>query len=192
MNISLSVLLLVFGALTFWILNESSLRWYIKTLCISAFCLFTVVFWSSIHTYLGWPALEKEMPDKSLIHWVIVKEPDKFTKSKGDIYIVLESLDVKGGNPLTKFFGYKKDKIEPRVYGLPYSRKLHEQLEKEVMGKLKKGQPVFGRLTKEKQGSPTKGEKGKTGKKGGGSESQDQDWEFHELSPSEIHRKPSQ
>ena len=192
MNISLSVLLLVFGALTFWILNESSLKWYIKTLCISAFCLFTVIFWSSIHTYLGWPALEKEMPDKALIHWVIVKEPNKIIKSEGDIYIMLESLDVKGGNSLTKFFGYKKNKIEPRVYGLPYSRKLHEQLEKEVMGKLKKGQPVLGRLAKGKQGLPSKGKKGESSKKGGGSESQDQDWEFHELSPSEIHQKPTQ
>jgi|TARA_R110000824_G_scaffold100186_1_gene238247 hypothetical protein len=192
MNISLSVLLLVFGALTFWILNESSLRWYMKTLCISAFCLFTVVFWSSIHTYLGWPALEKEMPNKSLIHWVIIKEPNKIIKSEGDIYIMLESVDVKGGNSLTKFFGYKKDKVEPRVYGLPYSRKLHEQLEKEVMGKLKKGQPVFGRLTKGKEGPSSKGEKGKSDKKGEGSESQEQGWEFHELSPSEIHQKPTQ
>ena len=33
-------------------------------------------------------------------------------------------------------------------------------------------------------------DKGKKGEDGDGSESQEQDWEFHELSPSEIHRKP--
>ena len=27
-------------------------------------------------------------------------------------------------------------------------------------------------------------------KKGGGSESQEQDWQFHELRPSDIHQKP--
>ena len=33
---------------------------------------------------------------------------------------------------------------------------------------------------------------GKNDKKGEGSESQKQDWEFHELRPSEIHQKPEQ
>ena len=59
------------------------------------------------------------------------------------------------------------------------------------MDKLKKGQPVVGKLTKEKDGG--KGLKGKSknqNKKGGGSESQEQDWEFHELRPSDIHEKP--
>ena len=46
MNIALPVLLLVFGGLTFWVLNESSLKWYFKTACISVFCIFTIVFFS--------------------------------------------------------------------------------------------------------------------------------------------------
>ena len=44
MNIALPVLLLIFGGLTFWLLNESSLKWYFKTVCISVFCIFTVIF----------------------------------------------------------------------------------------------------------------------------------------------------
>ena len=48
---------------------------------------------------------------------------------------------------------------------------------------------MIGKLTKtDKQGTGKSGE-GKTNKKGGGSESQEQDWEFHELLPSEIHDK---
>jgi hypothetical protein len=64
-------------------------------------------------------------------------------------------------------------------------------MEKGLMGKLRKGQPVPGKFTKEKGNSKggQKGDKGK-GKNGDGSESQEQDWEFHELLPSEIHRKP--
>ena len=192
MNIALPILLLVFGGLTFWVLNESSLKWYFKTACISVFCVFTIVFWLSIHTFLGWPALEKDMPDKVLIHWVIIKEPNKLTKSKGRIYVLLESYGESGSGLLARFFGYSKEKVEPRLHGLKYSRELHEQLSKGTkgtMGKLKRGQPVMGSFRK------GKGKKGKTesdaNKEGGGSESQEQEWHFHELLPSEIHSKPT-
>ena len=190
MNIALPILLLVFGGLTFWVLNESSLKWYFKTACISVFCIFTVIFWTSIHTFLGWPALEDDMPKKMLIHWVIIKEPNKFTKSTGRIYILSESIEAPKSNFLAKFFGYKKEKVEPRLHGLKYNRELHEHLEKGVMPRLKSGQPVFGALTKGKK-SPS-GDIGKSKKsKGDGSESQEQEWHFHELLPSEIHRKPT-
>ena len=187
MNIALPILLLVFGSLSFWVLNESQLKWYFKTACISAFCVFTIVFWSSIHTFLGWPALEDDMPEKLLIHWVIVKEPNKAVKYKGRIFILAESVDKADSGMLARFFGYRKEKIEPRLYGLKYSRGLHEQLEKSVRGKLKNGQPVLGKLAKE--GGVGKDGKGKTDQKGGGSESQEQDWEFHELLPTDIHNK---
>ena len=60
------------------------------------------------------------------------------------------------------------------------------------MGKLKKGQPVPGKFTKnEGEGKGKKGGKGKQENDGDGSESQEQDWEFHELQPSDIHEKPT-
>tara|TARA_Y100001934_G_scaffold258647_1_gene328990 strand:+ start:865 stop:1446 length:582 start_codon:yes stop_codon:yes gene_type:complete len=193
MNIALPILLLVFGGLSFWILNESSVKWYIKTACISTFCIFTVVFWSSIHSFLGWPALESEMPEKVLIHWVIIKEPNKVTKNPGRIYLLLESADKADLSLFARFFGYRKDRIEPRLYGLKYSRPLHEQLQKGLMPKLKSGRPVYGKLTKEgEKGKAGQKGKGENEQKGEGSESQEQDWEFHELLPSEIHRKPTQ
>jgi len=190
MNIALPILLLIFGGLSFWILNESTVRWYIKTACISVFCLFTVVFWTTIHTFLGWPANENDMPEKILIHWVIIKEPNKAREFNGAIYITLETAEKMKGNKVAKFFGYGSDRIQPRLFKLKYNRELHEQLQK-LKSKLKTGQPVMGKLTKKgEQGNPKKGE-GKNGKKGGGSESQKQDWEFHELRPSEIHQKPN-
>jgi hypothetical protein len=190
MNIALPILLLMFGGLSFWILNESQLKWYFKTACIATFCMFTIVFWSAIHTFLGWPALGADMPEKLLIHWVIVKEPNKAISYDGRIFILAESVDEESSNALARFFGYRKDKIEPRLYGLKYARGLHEQLEKGVKSKLKNGQPVIGKLTKQgERGKRGEGSKGKTSKKGGGSESQEQDWEFHELLPSDIHNK---
>jgi len=191
MNIALPILLLVFGSLSFWVLNESQLKWYFKTACISVFCIFTVIFWTSIHTFLGWPALEDDMPDKVLIHWVIIKEPNEHIKSLGRIYVLLETAEEPESNFLARFFGYKREKVEPRLHGLKYSRELHEQLEKELMPSLKKGQPVMGKLTKSRKTKDTRGKRdGKSSAKGEGSESQEQDWEFHKLLPSEIHRKP--
>ena len=106
MNIALPILLLVFGALTFWVLTESLLKWYLKAACISAFCIFTVIFWSSIHSFLGWAAHEGDMPEKMLIHWVIIKEPNKFTKFEGGIYVLLESVEKRDGNRFLEFFQY--------------------------------------------------------------------------------------
>ena len=194
MNIALPILLLVFGGLSFWVLNESSLKWYFKTACISVFCVFTIVFWSSIYTFLGWPALERDVPNKMLVHWVIIKEPNKITESKGRIYLLIESGKYSAPDPIAKFFGYKKEDIEPRLYGIKYNRELHEHLEKNIIPKLKKGQPVLGQLTKDggKRGKgKIAGKNEGTGKKGGGSESQNQDWQFHELRPSDIQGKPT-
>jgi hypothetical protein len=191
MNIALPILLLVFGGLTFWVLTESSLRWYLKTACISAFCIFTIVFWTSIHTFLGWPALENDMPEKVLIHWVVIKEPNEYTKFDGRIYVLLESTGEQESNFIARFFGYKKEKVEPRLYGLKYSRGLHEQLEKGVIPRLKNGQPVLGKINKEKGLGKGVGKNKRLGYgKGKGSESQNQDWYFHNLLPSEIHSKP--
>jgi hypothetical protein len=192
MTIALPILLLVFGGLTFWVLNDSKLKWYFKTACITTFCIFTVVFWSSIHTFLGWPALESEVPDRVLLHWAVIKEPNKVTESKGRIYLLVESGKYSAPDPLAKFFGYKKENVEPRLYGVKYNRELHEHLEKNIMPKLKQGQPVLGKLTKKgedgkgKIAGKNKGEK----QDGEGSESQMQDWQFHELRPSDIQGKP--
>ena len=190
MNIALPILLLVFGGLTLWVLTESSVKWYLKASFISVFCIFTVIFWSSIHSFLGWAANENDMPEKMLIHWVIIKEPNKFTKFDGVIYILSESVEKQEYSFVEDFFGYNKKKIEPRLYGLKYNRNLHEQLEKSVIPSLRKGQPVVGKLKKEKaMGKDGKKQEGEEGK-GDGSESQKQEWHFHKLLPSEIHSKP--
>ena len=192
MNIALPILLLVFGGLSFWVLTESTVKWYIKTVCISIFCLFTVLFWTTIHTFLGWPADEDDMPEKVLIHWVIIKEPNKAREFDGAIYITLETAEKTKDNKLVSFFGYGSNKIQPRLFKIKYSRELHEKLEG-LKSKLKSGQPAMGKLTKKgEQGKGKKTGKGKNNKNGEGSESQEQDWEFHELRPSEIHSKPDE
>jgi hypothetical protein len=141
---------------------------------------------------LGWPAHSDDIPEKVLIHWIIIKEPNKFTKSKGRIFILVETAGEPKSNLLARFFGYRKEKVEPRLHGIKYNRGLHEELEKNVIPRLKQGQPVAGNFKKSEKGKgiSKKGE-AKADEKGDRSESQEQDWEFHELRPSDIHKKPT-
>lgn len=193
MNIAYGVLLLIFGGLSLWLLTESHLKWYIKAACISTFCIFTIIFWSTVSSFLGWPANDEDIPDVVKMHWVVIKEPDKLTGSPGGIYVMIESAKKEEPGILS-FFGYTSKLKEPRLFGLPYSRELHEQLQQRVIPKLKQGQPVYGSL-KKKDGQNGKGKgknkgKGDSKSKGSGSESQSQDWEFHELRPSDFLEKP--
>ena len=192
MNIALPILLLIFGTISFWLLAESSLKWYIKTACISTFCLFTIIFWSSIGSFLGWPAHEDDMPETVRVHWVVIKEPNKFTEYEGAIYFLIESTEDET-NPILKFFGYKKSDNEPRLFGLPYSREMHERVAREMIPKLKNGQPVVGKFMKgqKERGNSKRAGKDKGDSKGDGSESQEQEWHFHELRPSDILKKPT-
>ena len=65
-------------------------------------------------------------------------------------------------------------------------------LQEELIPKLKQGQPVLGEFKKGQEGKKGKasGKKGDNKKDGDGSESQEQNWEFHELRPSDFQGKP--
>ena len=190
MNITLPILLLVVGAVTFWILNESKLKWYVRTALITSFCAFTIFFYTQIHSFLGWAANQDDIPDKISIHWIVIKEPNKALKFDGKIYILIESVDQDKGF-VHKLFGYNQDGIEPRLHEMEYTRDLHEQLEG-LKSKLKKGQPVVGTLSKgPKEPGFGPGKDPNFKGKGDGSESQEQEWQFHELRPSDFLPKPT-
>ena len=131
MNITLPILLLVFGGLTFWILNESKLQWYIRTALIASFCSFTILFYTLIHTFLGWAAEQNDIPEKISIHWVIIKEPNKILdyeflcwymehyyqlsiKNDYTIHILDENISMKQLNK-NKFVNIVEDKDETYV-----------------------------------------------------------------------------
>ena len=189
MNITFSLLLLTLGGLTLWLLIESKIRWYLKLVCISLFCLMSVVHWSSLSTFLGHPAHAEDIAERVRIHWVVINEPAKLIDDPGAIYVLVESPTVPQ-NWIKKVFGYKVTHIAPRLFGLPYNRELHEELAKNVIPALKNGQPVYGSLSKENSKGNAK-EGAKTNKKGGGSESQKQEWVFHLLRPSDFLAKPT-
>lgn len=161
----------------------------------SLFCLFTVGVFSGLDSFLGWAADDSGMPEVVTIVAANIKEPNKNLGQKGAIYLTLDSVKSNYDNQFFKMLKYESDKNEPRMFRLPYSRNLHEQLQK-VMEKLQKGQKVTGKLTKNgKSGGKGKG-KGKgqpgdkeSGQKGGGSESLEQEYMFYNLTPGEIQPK---
>lgn len=197
MNIAFCLLILIFGGLTLWLLSESLIRWFLKIAYILVFCVFVVIFWSASHTFLGWPAREADLPEVVNIHWVIIKEPSELLNEKGKIYFLLEAKEGSRISSFLRFFAYGKTAMEPRLYESSYNRKLHEQIEKEMMPQLRQGQLVRGRFEKNpgngkgKDSGKEKG-KGEGGREGKGSrdESQRQEIIFHELRPSEVQGKP--
>jgi hypothetical protein len=192
MSIALPIFLLICGLISFWLLADSKVSWLFKIPAITIFCAFTIVFFLSIASFLGWSALEKDLPEKVSIHWVVIKEPSIFTHTKGRIYLLLESHRSPTENRFLNMFGYASQKNEPRLFSVPYSRQLHEELEKSVIPRLKAGQIVDGSFKKKagkgKEGSGKGKDGGKEGK-GGGSESQEQEYQYYNLPPSEIQHK---
>ena len=86
---------------------------------------FFVVTYHSFSAILGWPT-KREVPGQFYLHAVQVAEPDR-------IYLWGTDLDHGMGRTV------------PRAYGLPYTAKLHDKVNKAAR-KLRKGLPVIGQL----------------------------------------------
>jgi uncharacterized membrane protein YgcG len=200
MVISFVLLFLMIGGLILWGLVDSQVSWIFKILVTVSFCALTILLGSTIATFLGWSALERDLPETVDIHHVIIKEPSNSTGDKGRIYLLVESTRSQSDRFFLKMFSYENKRNEPRLFSIPYSRGLHEKLEKDVIPRLKQGGVVSGKFKKGhgnkgegdgKGGGSGKGD-GKGGGKGNGSESQEQEYHFYELVPSDIAPKTKQ
>jgi len=208
MFITVSLLLIILFSFGFWIIKESSVPLYLKICAISFFFFFCVVFSIALDSAMGWAASPRGLPSVVTIRSVVVKEPDQQRNFKGSIYFLLDMPPTKYDTWLLSIFGHKTENIEPRLFKLPYSRPLHEQMEKNVIPKLMKGQVVQGKLGKGSQngkgngegegdgdgdsdgnGNGRSGQRGSRGANGGGSDSLGNDYQFYELPPSYFIRK---
>jgi len=206
MFIALSITLILVFALGFWILKESSVPLFFKILTISLFFLFCSLFSYVWESAMGWAASDKYVPKIVSIRHVVIKEPNEQLKFNGSIYLLLETLPSKYDSLIMNVFAYKTDRSEPRLFRLPYSRELHEELQKNVMPSNAKGQIVTGKLGKKgkgngngdkngngkegagKSGNGKNGKDGKSGK-GGGSDSLEKEYMFYVLPPSYFLQK---
>ena len=189
-TIGIPIACVTFAVLLLWFIIGTKGQWALKMLVTAISIYFCVCLWSSLNGLLGWPTASSLMRKKIQILWLDIKEPNKKMNDPGLIYVWVKHLEPeKTNNPYILRFHTKNAENEPRLYKIPYSRKLHEQCCK-IKSHLAKGGKFRGQLGKKgfkgEKGTKGKGgqggQKGKGGRKGGGL-SQEQVPIFHQLPP---------
>ena len=98
------------------IILKSNISWLVKLSLIIISVVVYVAVYQGMMQFSGWPSVEV-LPKKFQIHWTFIREPDKFSKKKGAIYMWIEELDEQNIP-----FG------TPRSYELPYTPPLEEEV----------------------------------------------------------------
>jgi hypothetical protein len=144
-----------------WFIIGSKGKWLIKACFSAAVVLLTLLNWNSIENMMGW-STTAPLPEKFEVLWIHVKEPSKKPQTEGGIFVMLRYMsEYESGFSLFD----KKDSQEPRLFKVKYTKEKHEQA-MGIIGKLKKGERVFGSNEKGKG----KGKNGKGDKEGNGDE----------------------
>ncbi len=191
-TLAIPVAFILLAALLCWMLIGAKGKWWLKLLTILIVPSFGLAVWASISSYKGWPTTD-EPPEKALLVWGVVHEPDPRTGNPGVIYLWLTPIREDSGGTLNPL-GYESRNGEPRAYRLPYSRQLHDALTgaqaaaKEgrpmMFGKGKRGRRSDG-SRREEDGEPVEGEGdarpgGVGGARGDGEREQ---YQFYDLPP---------
>ena len=98
------------------IVLRAQINWIIKLILIIGSSLIYVGTYQGMVNFTGWPT-ELKLPNKFQIHWTHIREPDKFTKAEGAIYLWVEELDQ-----------YNVPSGIPRAYKLPYTPPLEDAI----------------------------------------------------------------
>ena len=130
------ILGLSYAALAALVLNlnlNSPWRREIKTATIVLVSLFYIGAYHGAQNLRGW-AIAQEPPNPFKLHWAVVEEPDKARRTKGAIYILGQKL-ARGGVAVG----------QPRLYRLPFSPELAEQVD-EALKQKEGGKQIEARL----------------------------------------------
>jgi hypothetical protein len=122
---------LVIVSLTLWVIIATHIHWVSKLLIIIAAIYLSIIIHLSIIGLMGHPTKEKP-PDTFQLLSFVVKEPHG--NDGGQIYLLVIGEKMK----------------EPRLFSMPYSRKLHKQMH-ELKEKMVKGTPVRGGFKRNKK-----------------------------------------
>ncbi len=137
--LAIPVAFILLSAVLCLLLIGSKWKWWQKLALIVIVPGFGLVVWSAIESYKGWPTASAP-PERSLISGVLIREPDPSRNDPGAIYVWLVPTDGKT-RPSINPLDYASPGGEPRAYKLPYSRPLHQGLER-ARGMLRAGKPV--------------------------------------------------
>ena len=184
--------------LVLWFVIGSRGHWILKVFVIGVTLHLCVSVGLSLSGFAGWPS-EDSLPQKFIVHWIVIEEPDKKTKEKGAIYVWATSLGEDGtvASPQWRRFFvtlFPDHFSKPRSHVVPYSKKRHEESEG-VLVQIRSGKIVIGEKGAKGKGDGEDGEgdggRGDGSEKGneGGSFSQSDDLTFHELPPPRLPKK---
>lgn len=113
--LQLSLAYVFLTALLLLCLICSRIFWGIKAGLILLAMGFYALSYSGWKESQGWPS-EAQLPEKFLLHFAVIEEPDQEAGTEGEMFIWL--TDLKG----------QKMADEPRAYRLPYDQKTHRKL----------------------------------------------------------------
>ena len=146
MNISLLtipiILTLLITVLLYFIIGGRG-HFLLKTLIVGLSIWIGYIVWGILDSIQGYPT-ESLLPNKFLIHFVIIHEENKQTGHPGAIFLWISALTTEKKGILDY------ESTEPRTHRIPYTRKAHETME-DIIKRLMNGETVIG--TKKGQGT---------------------------------------
>ena len=197
---------ILIAALILWFIIGSKGNWGVKAALIILSLYFCLTVGFSVSDFMGWPT-DEDLPEKFLVHWIVVDEPDSKSGDEGNIYVWLKDSSE---NKISKeswndyLLSFYDGDSEPRSYKMPYSRDLHEQAQ-EALNMIMDGQSVGGTNSGLGQGEGEgegdgeggegegegqgMGEGTEEGGEGEGSLTRNGGISFHKLPPAKLPRK---
>jgi len=109
-----------------------------KVILVFSVLIFSIISYSSIREMQGIPYRDNNFSNDEKLYkilWSGVNEPNKLKKTKGEIFLLLKSIDIEG-----------IEEGDPRLYAIEYDPFLLEKI-LEIRKIEKKGVPVAVKLT---------------------------------------------
>ena len=166
--------------LMLWIIIQIAKgKWWVKAGAILTFSVLGFIIWQAMESYRGWPTAESP-PEIFMFIWAVIIEPNPKTQNPGLIYIW-------AGYPTKSkesgvLLSYSPSENEPRAHIFPYSRGLHEQIEKAKIMTTSGQSVFFKRKNGHNAGDGEMGPPGNTNE--GGSNNQEGEYRIYDLPPS--------
>lgn len=130
--LSLSIAYVFLAALLLLALIHSSINWLLKMVLLIVALGFYWLSYQGWKETQGWPTIT-ELPERFLLHYAVIEEPDEETGTKGAIFVWLS--DLKNFKPAQ----------QPRSHQLEYDQKTHAKVE-EALREVQNGTLQIGEV----------------------------------------------
>jgi len=133
-TVIIPILFIILSMLTLWFVIGSKGHWALKAVVMTIVPTLCFVIWMSVEAMLGWPV--DKIPEGTYdIIAVDIQEPNPSKERVGGIYILIKNIDDEAEFDVFSQEEKHKVRLEPRSHRLPYTRKLHKQMQniKEVL-----------------------------------------------------------